>query len=286
MENDLKIAIMKTLSVTRNKSLEWSIGIHVGILMLGFLPLAHKMITPEPKELLMEVGFLEIPEIQEFGSEGLKAMSPVYNEQPEPTTDNPTKDPIPVDETEPVKEITVAEDVSEIESDVVIESETDVVASASSDKGNDAETHADGGGSGSPLEGDQAGGAMAGDGGAGDGLEGDGIITRRIIHREDITKVAKVNGKVVLNICINRQGEVIYVAYDADKTTITDKEIIKQASYIATRYRFESKYTAPQKEWGKLTFIFKIEEPIAPVWNNSIAPAVNNLNDLSVFGFQ
>ncbi len=257
---------MKALKVTHNKSFELSFGIHIGILILGFIPLVHKMAAPEPKEYLVEIGWQEIMEIQEAGSEGLQARSPIFNEEPEPTTDNTTKDPIPVDETEPVKEITIAEDGSELESDVVTESETKVVASSSSDKGSDSETHADGGGSGSPIEGNQSGGAMAGDGGAGDGLEGNGVITRKIVYREDITKVAKLNGKVVLNICINRQGKVEYAAYDAEKTTITDKEIIKQASYIATRYRFETKYTAPKKECGQLTFIFRIEEPIVPVW--------------------
>src|SRR5688572_2025205 len=258
---------MKTLNVPRNKSFEWSFGIHFGILMLGFLPFAHKINAPQPVEYLVEVGWEEIPEIREAGSEGLQARSEVFNEEPEPTTDSPTKDPIPVEETEPVKEITIAEKVSEIESEVVTDSETDVVASESSDRGSDAETHADGGGSGSPIEGNQDGGAMAGDGGAGDGLEGDGIITRKIIHRENITKVAKVNGKIVLNICINRQGKVEYVAYDADKTTITDKEIIKEATDIATRYRYEAKYTAPKRDCGQLTFIFSIEKPIEPVWD-------------------
>ena len=257
--------MMKTLNVTRNKSAQWSFGIHLGLLMLGFLPLAHKVAVIEPKEYFVEVGFMEMPEIRDAGSEGLQARSPIYNEEPEPTTDNAEKDPIPVEETEPVKEITIAEEVSEIESDVTTESETDVVASESSDNGSDAETHADGGGSGSPIEGNQDGGAMAGDGGAGDGLEGNGIITRKIIYREDIKKVARVNGKVVLNICINRQGNVEYVAYDQVKTTITDKEIIKQATEIAARYKFEPKYSAPKKECGQLTFIFSIEEPIEPV---------------------
>ena len=158
---------MKTMKVTRNKSFEWSFGIHLGILVLGFLPLASKISQPVPVEYLVELGYEEFPEIQEAGSEGLQARSEVFHEEPEPTTENPTKDPIPVEDTEPVKEITIAEDVSEIESDVVTESETDVVASESSDKGHDAETHADGGGSGSPIEGNQDGGAMAGDGGAG-----------------------------------------------------------------------------------------------------------------------
>jgi len=258
---------MKTMNLTQNKSFAWSAGIHIALLLLGLLPFAHQLVQVEPKEMLIEFSFEEMPEFQESGSEGLQALSPVYNEEPEPTTDAPEKDPIPVEDHEPVKEITVAEDVSEINSEVVAESETDVVASESNDKGKDAETHADGGGSGSPLKGNQDGGAMAGDGGAGDGLEGDGIITRRIIYREDIGKIAKVNGKVVLNVCIDRQGKVEYVAYDAAKTTITDKTIIKQATEIASRYKFEAKYTAPKKECGQLTFIFSIEEPIEPVWD-------------------
>lgn len=257
---------MKTFKVTRNKSFELSFGIHFGVLLLGLLPLATKIGEPAPEEYLVEIGYEVIPETTMAGSEGLQARSEVYNEKPEPTTDNPTKDPIPVDESEPVKEITIAEDVSEIESDVVTDSDVDVVASSSSDKGKDAETHAEDGGSGSPIEGNQDGGAMAGDGGAGDGLEGDGVITRRIIYRENIGKVAKVNGKIVLNICINRRGIVEYVAYDQEKTTITDKAIIREASEIASRYRFESKFNAPKKECGQLTFIFNIEEPIEPVW--------------------
>lgn len=257
---------MKTLFLTRNKSFQWSFGIHSIILVFGFLPLAHKIAVPEPAEYLVELDYQEIPEFIQAGSEGLQARSMVYNDEPEPTTENPSKEPIPVEETKPVKEITIAEEVSEIESDVVTESETDVVASESSDNGSDAETHADGGGDGSPIKGNQDGGAMAGDGGAGDGLEGDGIITRKIIYREPIAKVAKVNGKIVLNIAINRQGIVEYVAYDQELTTITDRAVIKEATEIAARYRFETKYTAHKREWGKLTFIFSIEEPIKPVW--------------------
>lgn len=253
---------MKTLNVTRNKSVEWSFGIHGAVLLLLLLPLAHKVAVVQPKEYLVELGYVEMPEIQNSGSEGLESRSQVFNEEPEPTTDSPEKDPIPVEETDPAKEVTVAEDVSEIDSDVTTDSETDVVASESNAHGSDSETHADGGGSGSPLEGDQDGGAMAGDGGAGDGLEGDGIITRKIIYREKIGQLAKINGRIVLDICINRQGKVEYVAYNPDKTTITDREIIRQATNIAARYKYEANYTAPKRECGQLTFIFSIEEPI------------------------
>ncbi|MDZ4749551.1 MAG: hypothetical protein SH808_13770 [Saprospiraceae bacterium] len=255
--------MMKTLTVTRNKSFEWSFGLHAGILLIAFLPFAHKAMEQKPLEYILEIGYME--ELQEVasGSEGLQARSPVFNEEPEPTMDKPAEEPIPVEETEPVEETTIAESNSEVISDVTTEEATDVVASESNASGSDTETNASGGGNGSPIEGNQDGAATAGDGGGGDGLEGDGIITRKVIYRENITSVAKMNGRVTLDICIDREGKVIYAAYDPEKTTITDTEIIKQATYLAVRYRFESKYNAPKKEWGELTFIFRIDEAIA-----------------------
>jgi len=254
--------MMKTLTVTRNKSFEWSFGLHAGILLIAFLPFAHKAMEKKPLEYIVEIGYME--ELQEVasGSEGLQARSPVFNEEPEPTMDKPAEEPIPVDETEPVEQTTIAENDSEVISDVTAEDATDVVASETSASGSDTETNASGGGNGSPIEGDQDGAAMDGDGGGGDGLEGDGIITRKVIYRENITSVAKMNGRVTLDICIDRAGKVIYAAYDPEKTTITDNEIIKQATHLAIRYRFEAKYNAPKKEWGELTFIFWIDEDV------------------------
>jgi hypothetical protein len=255
--------MMKTLTLSRNKSFEWSFGLHAGLLLIALLPFAHKAMEEKPLEYILEIGYMEEPQEMASGSEGLQARSPIYNEEPEPTTDQPADEPIPVDETEPVEETTIAENNSEVISDVTTEEQVDVVASESSASGSDTETSANGGGNGSPIEGNQDGAAMDGDGGGGDGLEGDGIITRKVIYRENITSVAKVNGRVTLDICIDREGKVIYAAYDPEKTTITDTEIIKQATYLAVRYRFEAKYNAPKKEWGELTFIFRIDEDIA-----------------------
>lgn len=253
---------MKTQTVTQRKSLQWSVGVHVAILLLGFLPFAHHMAKEEPKEILVELGYVDMPQFVQSGSEGLQAKSPVFNEQPEPNADKPTLDPVPVDETKPTTETTIADDVSLLPTDVTSNDDIEVTASENNDHGTDAETHADGGGEGSPIEGNQNGAATSGDGGGGDGLEGNGIITRRVIYREDISKAAKVNGRVTLNICINRQGRVIYVAYDPDKTTITDNDVINEASHLAAKYRFEPKYAGPAKECGQLTFIFSIEKPI------------------------
>ncbi len=255
--------MMKTLTVTRNKSFEWSFGVHAGILLIAFLPFAHHVIEKQPLTYILEVGYQEVPEEMASGSQGLQARSPVFNEDPEPTTDQPAEEPIPVEETEIVEETKIAENNSEVISDVTSEEATEVVAGETYADGADSETSANGGGNGSPIEGNQDGAAMDGDGGGGDGLEGDGIITRKVVYRENITSVAKVSGRVTLDIAIDRAGKVIYAAYDPERTTITDTEIIKQATYLAVRYRFEAKYDAPKKEWGKLTFIFSIDEDVA-----------------------
>lgn len=253
---------MKTQDVTQKKSLQWSFGLHAGLLILGFLPFAHQIVREEPKEYLIELGYQEQPQEVMSGSEGLQARSPIFNEEPEPTTDKSMDNPIPVEETAPVEETTIAKDDAVVTSEVVTDSDTEIAASEDTGNGSDAETHAQGGGEGSPIEGNQQGAATAGNGGSGDGLEGNGIITRRVIYREDISKVAKVNGRITMNICINRQGRVEYAGYDAEKTTITDHAIIKEATDLALKYRFEPKYTAPLKECGQLTFIFSIEKPI------------------------
>lgn len=252
---------MKTLHFSRNKSFEWSFGLHSGILLMALLPFANKVVEKQPLEYVLEVGYQEI-EMMSSGSEGLQARSPVFNEEPEPTMDRPDEAPVPVDQIEPVKEITIAENNSEVSGDVTSASDTDVSASETTANGSDRETHASGGGNGSPIEGNQDGAAMAGDGGGGDGLEGDGIITRKIVYRENITSAAKISGRIALNVCIDRSGRVVYAAYDPEKTTITDKEIIKQATHLALRYRYETKYTAPKRECGQLTFIFRIDEDI------------------------
>ncbi len=254
--------MMKTLKLSRDKSFHWSFGFHAGILLIALLPAARMAVEVQPAEYILDVSYLDIPETRMSGSSGLQARSPIYNDTPEPTTSRPDELPIPADESTPVEEITLADDISELASDVSMDNDVNVVTGNSGHKGPDAETHASGGGEGSPIYGNQNGAAMEGDGGSGDGLEGDGIITRRVIYREDIGRIAKVNGRVALNICIDREGKVIYVAYDPEKTTITDNSIIKEASYLALKYRFESNFTAPKRECGQLTFIFRIEEPI------------------------
>lgn len=257
---------MKALNLSQDKSFKFSFGLHAGLLMLFFFPIAQQVAEQQTVEYILEASYYEEEVVS--GSEGLQARSHVYNEEPEPTADKPAEELIPVASDEPVEEVTIAEEVSDMPTDVVQDSDVDVVAEEadqSGEGGADVATSANGGGEGSPIEGDQDGAAMAGDGGGGDGLEGDGIITRKVIYRENITGVAKESGKITLDLCIDRQGRVVYVAYDPANTTITDNDIIRQASHLAARYRFEAKYNAPKRECGKLTFIFRVDKPVESI---------------------
>lgn len=252
---------MKTLTLKQDKSFVWSFGVHAALLLIALLPFAHKVMQKQPVEYIMEIGFLpEPPEVKSSGSEGLQAKSPDYNEEPEPTMNQPEEKPIPVEEDMPTEDVQIEEQTTEVVTDVTTETDSDVAATETTASGSDTETNANGGGHGSPIEGNQDGAATTGDGGGGDGLEGDGIITRRVVHRENITQIAKVNGKVVLNVCIDRPGRVVYVAYNEALSTITDSDIIKRASHLAAQYRYEANYSAPKKECGLLTFIFRINE--------------------------
>ncbi len=254
---------MKALNFSQDKSFSVSFGLHAGLLLLFFFPIAQKVAEQKTVAYVLEAAYFE--EEVASGSQGLQARSRIYNDAPEPTADKPAEEIIPVVSEAPVEDMAIAEENSEMPTDVVLDSDVDVYAVEADQAGaggSDVATTANGGGEGSPIEGDQNGGALAGDGGGGDGLEGDGIITRKVIYRENITGVAKESGKITLDICIDRQGRVINVAFDPNNTSITDNEIIRQASHLAARYRFEAKYNGPQRECGKLTFIFRVDKPI------------------------
>lgn len=64
--------MMKTMTVKRNKSFEWSVGIHLSIVLLGFLPLAHRMMQQPKEEYLVELGYVEMPETKAQAAKGCK----------------------------------------------------------------------------------------------------------------------------------------------------------------------------------------------------------------------
>ena len=255
----------------QNKSTVISFGVHATILLFSFMP----MVTKVHEELTLDTFehelYYEIPvEFGEFansGEEGKKAASPNYDPEVKPVVHDENKAPA-IHEAEKISEETQAaeEPAEAIESEVTAESDTEVLAAEQSTSGDAEETTSPGGSDATVIEGNSEGTAAEGDGDGINGDDGDGVISRRIIYREDITQAAEYSGTIAINLCIDRRGHVISVSKNAERTTITNSDIVRKAMDIASRYRFESNYSAARRECGTLTFIFDIEEEVQEVY--------------------
>lgn len=63
-------------------------------------------------------------------------------------------------------------------------------------------------------------------------------------------------GRVVVQITVNRQGQVIRAAAGARGTTTTDRTLHRQAEEAARKARFNMKADAPEEQTGTITYNF------------------------------
>lgn len=254
---------MKTQeSANRKKSMLITVGVHSAIFLAAMIPVASQL----DLDFADDSGYVIPIEFAEFASsskEGLKAASPVPDNEVKPVVDAQETEP-DVIEAENVSDVAqITEEAEPVESENIEETVEEVVAAEDTHTG-DAEIAASAGGTDATVaEGDSHGTDETGDDEGHSGLDGDGIITRKVIHREDVTKAAEYSGIIAVNLCIDRRGHVISVANNDERTTITDSDILRRALDIATGYRFESDYSAAKRECGVLTFVFEIDNDIA-----------------------
>jgi hypothetical protein len=97
----------------------------------------------------------------------------------------------------------------------------------------------------------------------GNGLEWgvglDGLLDRKLIQRANVGRLAIKEGKVSVFICVDRSGMVITKKYDYAGSTIKDPAFVTKAEACASSYIFARDEDAPEKQCGKLTFVFKIK---------------------------
>lgn len=86
-------------------------------------------------------------------------------------------------------------------------------------------------------------------------LSGSGVLTRKVIYRANLENIIRKNGTFVVNICVNRSGNVTGAKYNPDGSTITDPVLVRKAMDAATRYKFERDATAPPQQCGRMTFV-------------------------------
>jgi hypothetical protein len=99
-----------------------------------------------------------------------------------------------------------------------------------------------------------------GEGDDGMDFSGNGIFGRRVTYRANVKKLAQEEGKIVVNLCVNRVGRVVYAENNEDLSTIKTKSLIQKTINATKKYRFDKDYTANEKECGKLTFIFELDK--------------------------
>lgn len=99
-----------------------------------------------------------------------------------------------------------------------------------------------------------------GSGSGGDDFRGDGLLTRKVIRRANVESLIKEPGRMVINLCVNRDGAVIFSEVNKRMTTLKDAKLLKDAEYTASKYRYEKDYTAAERQCGRLTFIIERDD--------------------------
>ncbi len=113
----------------------------------------------------------------------------------------------------------------------------------------------DPGGSGPPS-------GTPGDGGTGSfhGAGFDGKLSGRGFFRgPSVTDKPAEAGKVALNIFVDRQGNVVRVTQNLDKSTTTSQVLFNIAKKAAMQCKFSAKPDAPAEQRGEMSFTFVLE---------------------------
>jgi len=82
---------------------------------------------------------------------------------------------------------------------------------------------------------------------------------KRKVADEVLPQDMNKTGKVVFNICINREGDVVYTKYNLSKSTLTDRSVVLDALSAMKKTTFQGDSSAPGKECGQWTIDFTEE---------------------------
>ncbi len=260
----------------RNRALIGTVGFHALLVVLFLLfGLSTPLPLPEEHGVLVSLGYMD---------EGRSEAQPLAAPQPVPQSppSTPAQEPDHTVTQDTYESVALPEDLAEVEtSEDLPESERldpvplpeEAVAEEieeepapqvdpralfpgrdqqSTDRQDQGETEATGslGRPEGTIDADQYNGA-----GTGDGIEYS--LTGRsanFLPLPEYTTLA--TGRVVVQITVNRQGQVIRATAGARGTTTTDRTLHRQAEEAARRARFDMKIDAPEEQTGTITYNF------------------------------
>jgi outer membrane biosynthesis protein TonB len=84
-----------------------------------------------------------------------------------------------------------------------------------------------------------------------------GLMYRKVISRPSMTVRSDIEGKVVIEVCVDRLGKVIDATIKTKNTTATDAGLIERSLNYARQYKYESKEDAPERQCGYISFIYE-----------------------------
>lgn len=87
----------------------------------------------------------------------------------------------------------------------------------------------------------------------------DGLLDRKLVRRAQVGQLATKAGRVTINICVDRNGKVVSSKYDLVNSSIKEASFVSKAEACAASYVFAPDIGAPERQCGKLTFVFKIK---------------------------
>jgi len=251
---------MSTIEQERDKENKRIAAIIAGVVGIGvFLAIFLGSWTiphPLPDEVIVEL--LEPAGAQEGGGSAAQEQASSAQETPE------------VQE-EPQPEVTQADIVTETQEEESVEvSASDKVEKeeakeepkdvsdptrlypGSSDSGNE---DGDGGGTGNGTGTGSGNNTGPGHGSMGNGdwyLSGRGIVNKPVIHDQ-----IQEEGKVVVDIIVDRTGQVVRATANLSKSTTSSSDLIDRAVKAAYQATFTPKAAATVEQKGFLTFVFR-----------------------------
>lgn len=102
------------------------------------------------------------------------------------------------------------------------------------------------------------GGGTGGGDGTGTGASiGGGLGGRAVQRRGSINDNSQKSGKVVIDVCVNKEGDVISADFTLRGSTTSDSELKNKALQAARGYRFAA--SSAEKQCGTITFNFQLK---------------------------
>lgn len=237
------------------------------VLLLIFAFFGLNYMDPPPEEIGVAINF-------GFSNDGMNndpSVTPAEQIENTPT-ETAVNEPTPVD---PVEEQIITQDIDEAPSIAKKEEETKPIPDAvkkeepkpnenlsnALDKWKNKKSEAGGGdgetgkaGDQGDINGDPNSNSYVGAGGTGDGSFT--LAGRSLVSSPKIKDNSQEEGKVVVDIIVDKYGKVLRANPGARGSTTTSSVLYKKAKEAAMLYKFNANPDVPEEQKGTITFIF------------------------------